>query len=841
MCFFCTSNPLGCFDKPVSNSADGSLAVSPEAYRSAGYFEASGVTDNDRTGDNNIDGLLIGTRWNSTNLTFAFPQSSTYFDTPYEIYPGGFDNGYVDNFSAFNTAWQSAARIALQLYSDVSGLNFTEVSPNTQADIVFAQTTDWSLPTASGRFPGWENAGHQWYQRYNYDTAPEAGTYTWHTIMHETGHTLGLAHGHSPDSITRVQGVAMESNRDSMEFSVMTYRSYVDHGLSGYTNESYGYAQSLMMYDIAAIQQLYGANYAHNGGNTTYTFSSTTGEMFIDGVGQGNSSNNRLFLTVWDGGGEDTYDFSNYTTNLNVDLGPGSWSLTSDAQRAYLGDGNYARANVFNALLFEGNLRSIIENATGGSGNDIIRGNQVSNVLQGGGGGNDRIYSEGGNDRIDGGNGNDTVYYGVGGTIRGLDGAGLNIGGDGTDTLVIASGSISFRTSWLNWYGIERFYGHNGDDRVVGRDVGVDYLMTGGNGNDELVGAGGDDTLNGGNGNDLIRGGSGEDRINAGRGNDTIDGGAGHDVLIGGDGADRVNGGAGNDKIYYDQADIITTPNGSALNIGGAGYDTLIVTEGSVFRTSWLSWFSIERFDGNNGDDRAIGRVDTVDYVLIGGTGNDFLGGAGGNDRLEGGEGDDILYGGAGNDIIYGDAGRDAIRAGAGDDFIYFDSRDMMSDENGAIDIGGEGYDTLVLQNGTTFRTSWLNWYGIERFYGKGGDDRVIGRDDSVDYYLVGQNGNDELAGAGGDDFLSGGGQDNILTGGGGADTFYFHITHTDDIVTDFEDGVDLMRFNNPTFSFAGMTVIDDGAGTILQFANKTITLQNFDHTLIDAGDFWFV
>ena len=81
-----------------------------------------------------------------------------------------------------------------------------------------------------------------------------------------------------------------------------------------------------------------------------------------------------FFRTVWDGDGIDTYDFSNYTSDLNVDLEPGSWSdldVGGNAQRANLSlfDNNvneYARGHVFNALQFNGDTRSLIENATGG-------------------------------------------------------------------------------------------------------------------------------------------------------------------------------------------------------------------------------------------------------------------------------------------------------------------------------------------------------------------------------------------------------------------------------------------------------------------------------------------
>ena len=84
-----------------------------------------------------------------------------------------------------------------------------------------------------------------------------------------------------------------------------------------------------MMYDIAALQTLYGANYTTNAGDTVYKWNPTTGQKSINGVGQGAPAGNKIFMTIWDGGGHDTYDFSNYTTNLTVDLTPGGWTTTS--------------------------------------------------------------------------------------------------------------------------------------------------------------------------------------------------------------------------------------------------------------------------------------------------------------------------------------------------------------------------------------------------------------------------------------------------------------------------------------------------------------------------------
>lgn len=223
-----------------------------------------------------------------------------------------------------------------------------------------------------------------------------------------------------------MRNVPINADRDSMEFSIMTYRSFVGHNLTTqpyYTNESGGYAQSLMMLDIAAIQQMYGADFTTNASDTTYTFSTTTGEMFVNGVGQGTPYANRVFRTIWDGNGNDTYNLSNYTTNLSIDLTPGGWvdlDRSGNVQRAYLGGGTggglhpgYARAHIFNALQFGGDTRSLIENAIGGSGNDVLTGNSANNSLSGGSGA-DSLSGGVGNDTLNGGRDADAITGGVG-------------------------------------------------------------------------------------------------------------------------------------------------------------------------------------------------------------------------------------------------------------------------------------------------------------------------------------------------------------------------------------------------------------------------------------------
>jgi serralysin len=232
----------------------------------------------------------------------------------------------------------------------------------------------------------------------------------------------------------------MPLNRDSIEYSVMSYRSYTGASLStGYVNETWGFAQSLMMYDVAAIQELYGANYATNSGNTKYTWT-PTGQSYVNGVLQSAPGGNRIFLTIWDGGGNDTYDFTQYTTGLRVNLNPGAWTITSQAQRAKLSwDGSkLAAGNIANALLYHGDLHSLIENALGGSGNDLMYGNSVANRLQGNAG-NDSMNGRGGNDILIGGSGNDALY--------GSSGADALYGNSGADMFRFGSVSDSLPTS----------------------------------------------------------------------------------------------------------------------------------------------------------------------------------------------------------------------------------------------------------------------------------------------------------------------------------------------------------------------------------------------------------
>ena len=429
--------------------------------------------------DQNIDALMIGTKWDTTVdkvITFSFPDSAgDYSYNPLGTFAG-----------SLNAAQRTGARDALAEFAKVGDISFSEqASGSPNGTLRFAEFT--GISTAYGYYPNSsESGGDMGFNTTDYDS-PNLGSYAYLTFMHEVGHAMGLKHGHE----TSGPG-AMTADKDGMEYSVMTYNSFVGQNQNPgfYTNSSNNYAQSLMMYDIAAIQRLYGADFTTNSTASTYTFSTTTGEMFINGVGQGTPGANVIFRTIWDGDGTDTYDLSNFTNNLKLDLTPGEYSdldVAGNDQRARLNAGwdgsgtfvgasayEYAKGHVYNALQFNSDTRSLIENAIGGSGNDSIVGNAADNTLTGNNGadtllgnvGNDTLMGGAGNDSLEGGANNDSLEGGANNDM-------LN-GGDGADTLVGEGGNDTL----MGGADVDTFIFNAGDgnDSIEDYTIGTDVL-----------------------------------------------------------------------------------------------------------------------------------------------------------------------------------------------------------------------------------------------------------------------------------------------------------------------------------------------------------------------------
>ncbi|MXQ10795.1 matrixin family metalloprotease, partial [Microvirga makkahensis] len=193
------------------------------------------------TGNAYIDGLLGDVKWAVNSFTFSIPTSGGYYGSSYG------DGENITNFGVLNSGQQTATRGALKMFASVANLSFTEISETSSqhADLRFAMSdkpsTAWAyFPTAAAE------GGDAWFNNSDgYYNTPVKGNYASLTFVHEIGHAFGLEHPHEN---------GMPSSRDSMEYTVMSYRSYVGASTtSGYVNETWGYAQSLMMYDIAAL------------------------------------------------------------------------------------------------------------------------------------------------------------------------------------------------------------------------------------------------------------------------------------------------------------------------------------------------------------------------------------------------------------------------------------------------------------------------------------------------------------------------------------------------------------------------------------------------------------
>jgi Ca2+-binding RTX toxin-like protein len=111
--------------------------------------------------------------------------------------------------------------------------------------------------------------------------------------------------------------------------------------------------------------------------------------------------------------------------------------------------------------------------------------------------------------------------------------------------------------------------GGEGNDVLVGTNR--NDIFSGGNGNDFLNGSGGNDTLRGDGNADSLFGQAGNDLLEGGNGDDSLEGGSDDDTLVGGGNADRVFGNGGNDRLEMKDSVV------DLINDGGGDFDTGIL------------------------------------------------------------------------------------------------------------------------------------------------------------------------------------------------------------------------------------------------------------------------
>ena len=227
-------------------------------------------------GNDNVDSLLVGTKWQDGSdkpaaLTYSFGgNNSRYDDDYYDPFSGRSE--YEPGSQAFSPDQQNATRKALGLWEAVAKVTFSEVqdSANVAGDLRFARS-DFA-PPAHAYVPFLSpKAGDVWFSNDPSLDDVSKRSYGFATTIHEIGHALGLDHPH--DDPEYPGDVPASRDADWLGYSVMSYRSFEGALLSheggpGYTTDRF--PTTPMLNDIRAIQHIYGANTKFNAGNTPY-------------------------------------------------------------------------------------------------------------------------------------------------------------------------------------------------------------------------------------------------------------------------------------------------------------------------------------------------------------------------------------------------------------------------------------------------------------------------------------------------------------------------------------------------------------------------------------------
>ena len=548
----------------------------------------------------------------------------------FNVAPGG---TITFNVTGLTAEGQTLAREAFNLWSDVTGIIFSEITGTAQITLDDNQTGAFANASFSNGITtsGTVNIGTAWLTQYG----TGLNSYSFQTYLHEIGHVLGLGHGGNYNGNAGYVTDALYLN-DSWATTVMSYFDQRENSYFAGLNFTRQFAVTPMIADVIATTVLYGANTLTRTGNTIYGFNNNSGRAVYDATANPNVS-----YTVYDNGGTDTLDYSGFTQTQTINLNAETFSSVGGRT----GNVSIARG-------------ALIENAVGGSGNDTVIGNDVANFID---------LSRGGIDTVSGGGGDDAFSFGAAftaaDTIDGGAGSNDQIGIQGNYT-----GANALVLSATTLTGVE----------VLSALPGFSYNITTHNAN---ITAGQRLTIFGTN-----LSATDSFTVNASAETD------GNVRLYGGLGADNFTGGAGDDGFYFGPGRLT----GIDRVIGGGGNNDQIaldgdytITVGSLFDAEVLVLLRNAAGPDNNfnitiaddfvpiGQTRTIFGVSATNAITVNGANetNGIL-------RIFGGTTADTLTGGGAADWIFGGNGGDTLRGGNGADVFFYDGVAQSSSTN---------------------------------------------------------------------------------------------------------------------------------------------------------------